>query len=316
MQPQHSATTSSQHFSRFAISLFTLLCFALVAATAATAGPALDRIKSTGQIRLGYLGDATPFSFKGSSGPEGYAVDLCKRIADGMKQQLALQGLTVDWKLVSLDRRLSQVSDGDIDILCSPTSVTLAHRENVSFSIPIFAGGDRALIRTDAPQTLRKALAEREITTPVWRGSPAATVIQETKFVVTANTSSEKWLEARRKTLNVDAKIETVPDYRAGVRRVLDRKADVFFGERSIILGVLGTQDQAARDNLMIVDRLFTHEAIALALPRGDEDLRLAVDRSLSRVYESPEFAQLYTKWFGTFDAPTRTAFQFAALSE
>ena len=40
---------------------------------------------------------------------------------------------------------------GKVDLLCAPMSATLA-REQASFSIPIFAGGNRAVLRTDAPR--------------------------------------------------------------------------------------------------------------------------------------------------------------------
>jgi ABC-type amino acid transport substrate-binding protein len=97
---------------------------------------------------------------------------------------------------------------------------------------------------------------------------------------------------------------------------VLDRKVDVFFGERSVVLGVLGEQGGVAREELVVLDRLFTHEPLALATPRGDEDFRLLVDRALSQLYASEEFPKLYTQWLGQLDAPTRTFFQFVTLPE
>jgi polar amino acid transport system substrate-binding protein len=303
----------SQLRARIAIPLFMLLCFTLLAATA-FAGSTVDRIKQSGHIRLGYVGDARPFSFEGQNGPDGYAVELCKNVVKSLEKQLALQGLTQDWKQVSFERRLRPVGAGDIDILCAPLNDTLSHREEVSFSIPIFAGGNRAVIRNDAPATLRTALSREErLTKPVWRGSPAATVLEQTRFVVMKGTSSEKWLEERRTLLQVDAKVSTVPDYRTGLQHVLERKADVFFGERSLVLGVLGTEDTEARKTLVVVDRLFTHEPLGLAMPRGDDDFRLLVDRALSELFVSEEFPRLYTKWCGQFDAPTRTLFLYAA---
>jgi polar amino acid transport system substrate-binding protein len=311
---QRFSSTSSHRRARFTIPLFTFLCFSLLAATA-FAGPTLERIKQSGHIRLGYIGDARPFSFEGSNGPDGYAVELCKNVVQSIEKQLALQGLTQDWSQVSFDRRLRQVSSGDVDILCAPLNDTLAHREQVSFSIPIFAGGNRAVIRNDAPTTLRNALSQR-ITQPLWRGTPAATVIQETKFVVMKGTSTERWLQARRASLHVDAQISTVPDYRTGLQHVLNRKADVFLGERSLVLGVLGGEDSEERRSLTIVDRLFTHEPLGLAMPRGDDDFRLLVDRALSELFVTEDFQRLYTKWCGQFDAPTRTLFLYAARTE
>ena len=116
--------------------------FAAMPASAAT----LDRIRETGSIKLGYLADARPFSFRNESGAaEGYAVALCQQVADQVKKGLALPGLTVEWVPVTLDDRLSDVQQGNVDLLCAPTSATLARRQDVSFSIPVFAGGNRAV---------------------------------------------------------------------------------------------------------------------------------------------------------------------------
>jgi hypothetical protein len=54
---------------------------------------------------------------------------------------------------------------------------------------------------------------------------------------------------------------------------------------------------------------MFTHDALALALPRGDEDFRLFVDVALSRLYASDDFGELYAQWYGQFDEGTRSFF-------
>ena len=94
----------------------------------------------------------------------------------------------------------------------------------------------------------------------------------------------------------MDARIVPVVDYRSGLQQLRDGKADVFFGERSLVLGALNDKE---RENLVILDRLFTNEPLALALARGDEDFRLLVDRSLSQLYASDGFGELYKRWFG-----------------
>ena len=67
--------------------------------------------------------------------------------------------------------------------------------------------------------------------------------------------------------------------------------------------------DDAARKDLVVLDRLFTHEAGALALSRNDDDFRLLVDGALSRFYESGDFRALYGKSFGEFDDRAREFF-------
>jgi ABC-type amino acid transport substrate-binding protein len=55
---------------------------------------------------------------------------------------------------------------------------------------------------------------------------------------------------------------------------------------------------------------------LALALTRGDEDFRLLVDRSLSKLYASTAFVGIYKKWFGEPDEPTATFFRWNILPE
>jgi ABC-type amino acid transport substrate-binding protein len=108
--------------------------------------------------------------------------------------------------------------------------------------------------------------------------------------------------------------LTTVTSYEAGVSGVLDRSADVFFADRAILVDA--AQSSSSADELLVVERLFTHEPIALALGRDDDDFRLVVDRALSKLYTSPEFETIYLKWFGEPDDATTSFFRMNALPE
>jgi len=297
------------------VGLAILVCgvFAASPAVAAT----IDRIKDSGHIRFGFLKDAPPFSVAtGTGAPDGYAVALCKQIAEEIKQDLALPGLTVDWVQINADERLTSVSKGKIDLLCAPMSETLGRREHASFSLPIFAGGNRAAVRGDAPAALRTALSESRPAKAVWRGTPAANVLESTKFAVVAGTTAETWLNARAKSLQVDARIERIADYRKALQELSEGKVDVVFGDRVVMLGALQGLDSKTRANTVILDRMFTHEPAGLVLEHGDDDFRTLVDRALSRAYASGDFAALYSKWVGEFDERARTFFVWNTLAD
>lgn len=290
-----------------------LVLFASPPADAAT----VDRIKDSGHIRFGYLPDAPPFSSRTDGGaPDGYAVDLCKGIADDIKRDLALPGLTIDWVPLAANERLTAVHKGKVDLMCTPMSETLGRREHASFSIPIFASGNRAAVRTDAPAALRTALSESRPNKPIWRGTPAATVIESTKLAVVGGTTGEKWLNERAKSLQVNANIVRVADYRKALQQLVLGDVDVVFGDRVVMLGALQDLDPQTRANVQILDRMFTHEPAALALEYGDDDFRVLVDRALSRRYAAGDFAALYSKWCGEFDERARTFFVWTALPE
>lgn len=48
-----------------------------------------------------------------------------------------------------------------------------------------------------------------------------------------------------------------------------------------------------------MLPRYFDYEAMAIVVPRNDEDLRLAVDTVLSQLYLSDDFVPFYSKHFG-----------------
>ncbi|HET6564961.1 MAG TPA: amino acid ABC transporter substrate-binding protein [Xanthomonadales bacterium] len=264
---------------------------ALVAAPAPTT--VLERLASGSTLKVGYRSDAQPFSYKDSDGkPAGYTVELCGKVISGLGSNFR-----TEWVETSLEGGLDAVANGSIDLLCGATSVTLSRREHVSFSIPVFPSGIGALIRSDAPDRLRLVLqGQAAPNQPLWRGSPA-TVLQHRNFSALAGSHAEQWLGERINTFKLLATVAPVDSYEAGIERVLSRQSDVLFGDRAILSDA--AQNSASGSELLVLDRLFTVEPIALAVPRGDEDFRLSVDRALSGMYESAEFADLFTSHFG-----------------
>jgi polar amino acid transport system substrate-binding protein len=277
----------------------------------------LDRIKETAFIKMGYIDDARPFSFAGAGGKaEGYTIELCQHIVEELKKELGLPNLLSEFAPVALDLRMFAIDKARVDLLCSPTSVTMAKRKEVSFSIPVFAGGVRAVMLATSAAKLRAALeadAKAQRATPVWRGSPASRVLKGMTFAVVSSTASQKWLEGRRQKLGVSATIEPVADYHTGLRLLQEGKVDAFFGDGTLILAAI---DPATRKSFTVLERQFTHEPYALGLAKGDDDFRAAVDRALSRLYASPEFAKLYAKWFGEYDDRSDLFFQWVTIPE
>ena len=297
--------------NRFRI-LAALACSVLLLGTAYASGT-LDAVKKSDKLTLGYRTDARPFSFKDDSGnAAGYSVALCRKVADEVKAELGLASLSVTWVPVTLEERFGALAAGKVDLLCGADSVTLSRRKEVSFSLPIYLGGVGALLRSDAPFGLTKALSERPGPSgPLWRGTPTEQLLLEQTFTVVAGTTSEKVLSDRIGKFQLKAKIVPVKDYAAGVQAVFERKANVFFGDRPILLDAA-----KSRGELVVLERRFTDEQLALALKRGDEDFRLAVDRALSRLYGSPEFRKEYTKWFGEPDERAAAFFRAVALPD
>ena len=300
----------------------TLTAVSLIAAPialAAFAGPVsaagtLDKIRQSGKIALGYRAEAQPFSYRDDQGnPAGYSVALCQAIADGLKTDLGLANLSIEWVPVTIDDRFSAVQQGKVDLLCSAETETLSQRKEVSFSLPVYPSGIGALLAADTPPELQEILERGSPPTkPIWRGSPARTLLEAQTFSVVANTRAVDWLRKRADAFDIDAKIVPVDSYDAGVQRLLDGTSDVLFGEATLLAAA--KRSPGARD-LTLLDRRFTNEPIALVLARGDEDFRLAVDQKLSQLMRSDSFRSLYSRWFGEFDQSTARFFRDTILA-
>jgi ABC-type amino acid transport substrate-binding protein len=249
-------------------------------ATLADDAPAgtLDRIRQTNTIRIAYRGDAPPFSYNDSIGlPAGLMVDLCKAVADNLGRQLNLPSLKVAYVPVTVTDRFEAIEQHKADLLCEPTSATLSRRKSVDFSIATFIDGAGLMIRQDGPHNLQ-ALAGQ-------------------KIGVLVGTTTEQELRRSLADAGITADIILAKDHTEGLAMLDDAKISAYFADRSILATLL--KHSNAPDKLLLADDYLTMEPYALALPHGDEDFRLEVDRALSHIYRSGGLTPMFQRAFG-----------------
>ena len=258
---------------------------ALILATGSASAGTLDRIAQDKSVRIAYRDDAPPFSYKGKGGqPAGYMVDLCRAVAKKLAEQLKVPTLDVVYVPVTAVDRFEAISKGKADLLCEPTTQTLSRREQVDFSIPTFVDGAGLMIRKDGPHSL-KALAGK-------------------KIGVLAGTTTQEELRNSLKEAGITADVIPADTHEDGLAMLDDGKVSAYFADRAIL--VFLAQQSAAPGKLLLADNYLTIEPYALALPRGDENFRLAVDRALSHIYRSGEIAQIFANTFGGKAKPSQ----------
>ena len=130
---------------RIAAFFMALLAVLLPLAWPAPASAAtLDRIRQAGKIALGYRTDARPFSYRDESGnPDGYAVVLCKQVADSLKSELGLSELAVELVPVTIDDEFKAVQENKVDLLCGAAE-TLSSSKGCRFLGPDFSWRNRS----------------------------------------------------------------------------------------------------------------------------------------------------------------------------
>jgi ABC-type amino acid transport substrate-binding protein len=265
-----------------------LLAAALAASFAFPAfaqGGALARIKRGGEMVLGYVEGAAPFSDADAKGePQGYSIELCKAIAEGVGKQLGLANLRTRWQKVTVQNRLDEVKAGRVDIECSTTTWTLSRQATVDFSLITFIDGANILSAVAANGTQLNAFAGKRIA--VLRG-----------------TTTEKVLREALSRRGIQAEVVTLASRAEGVRMVEQGAVEGFASDRTTLIGMVSPLPNRA--NYRLMDQDLSVEPYALALPRDDQDFRVAVNRVLAGLYREGSIRGIYDRWLGPLGAPS-----------
>ena len=272
------------------------------------AAQTLERIRSSNSLNLGYLADLAPFSSRQGERPAGYGIELCQRVAEGVKRELGLAALQVHYRLLAHDEVLKALQTGQVDLLCSGLAETLARRESLNFSLPIYPAGRGVVVRNDASPTLVAALnGQARQSGPQWRATINRGLTRQ-RFAVIGDSVTGQWVHDKLRLSGVQASVVPVSGYAEGVAVVAEGKADAFFADRVVLQNQVALSH--ATSDLQVLDRLFDLEPFALVMARGDDDFRLLVDRELSQVYRTGEIEPLYRRYFGEPSAQVRLLFQ------
>jgi glutamate/aspartate transport system substrate-binding protein len=245
----------------------------------------LEKIRKQGAITMGYVEGSAPFSFADESKqPQGYSVELCREIASGIRSQLGLPGLETRWVALTLQNRVDAVATGKVDIECSTTTWTLARQKLVDFSLITFVDGGSILARADSDIRRLSDFGGKRI-------------------AVTAGTTTETVLKASLERRDIKAQVVTVKTRDEGLQLLDSGKVDGFSSDRIVLIGLV--MSGKSKGLFRLLDEDFSVEPYALALPRDDHEFRLAVNRTLARLYRSGEIERIYRQTLGSLGAPS-----------
>jgi ABC-type amino acid transport substrate-binding protein len=245
----------------------------------------LDRVRQSGAITIGYIEEAAPFSFVGDDRqPQGFAVDLCREVAAGVRTQLKLEKVDVRWVPLTVANRLDAVRTGKVDIECSTTTWTLSRQATVDFSLITFVDGGSILSRKDRQLVRLLDSAGKRI-------------------AVMTGTTTERALRDALAERSIKSELVPVNSRSEGLKLLEQGKVDGFASARTTLIGIVATGSRSLDFRLM--DEDFSVEQYALSLPRGDYEFRLAVNRVLARLYRSGEIVKIYNRWLGSLGPPS-----------
>ncbi len=252
--------------------LFKLFSFLTVAAASATISAAhadqLADIKAKGKIVCGVVGTLEPFAYQDTATRDvvGYDVDFCKAVA----KQL---GVKPELRVISLEARIPELTQGRVDILAAVLGYNPTRAEQIVFSNAYFVS-NQSIAAKKGSFKQRDDLAGKRVATI--KGSSNIPLMQ--KVVPTATLVSYEDAPSAFTAL-VQNKVEGYVLSESLMRRFISK---------------LGTNS-----NIEVLSPPVGREQWGLGLKKGEPTLEKAVNDALNAMEQSGEAQQLFDKWMG-----------------
>jgi glutamate/aspartate transport system substrate-binding protein len=249
-----------------------------VAVPAAAQEGTLKRIKDSGSITVGHRDASIPFSYyDDKQQPVGYAVDLCLRIVDAVKNELKMPKLEVKYQLVTSANRIPLMANGTIDLECGSTTNNLARQEQVWFTITHFVTANRWIAKKSANI---RSLAD----------------LKGKTIVSTAGTTNIKQITEINGQQNLGMNIISANGHPEAFQMVETGRAVAFVMD-DILLYSLAAQSRSPGD-YAISPVALSVEPYGIMLRKDDAAFKKVVNAAMTNLYKSGQINPIYEKWF------------------
>jgi polar amino acid transport system substrate-binding protein len=233
--------------------------------------PDLSRIQS---IRFLTELDYPPFNYAAPDGnPTGFNIDLARQLCDEIKTSCTIQARRFDLLLDALD-------DNRGDAVIASIAITSATRRRVDFTDPYYRTPARFVARADNP--MRDVLPE---------------LVEGKKIAVVAGTAHEAFL----KEMFTAAEVRAYANAEAAREALRNQDVDLLFGDGvTLAFWINGSESAgccAFRGGPFLESRYFG-EGVGIAVRRGNDLLRQALNWALFRQWEKGAFTDLWLRYF------------------
>jgi glutamate/aspartate transport system substrate-binding protein len=125
-----------------------LIAISTLTTQSAVAESSLEKIVANKTFSIAYREESVPFSFIDSSGkPQGYAIDVCLKIAEAIKTEFKLDKLDIKFVPITPQTRIPLIANGTANAECASTTITTGRMKQVEFLAPTFITGTKLMVR-------------------------------------------------------------------------------------------------------------------------------------------------------------------------
>jgi polar amino acid transport system substrate-binding protein len=218
--------------------------------------------------------DYPPFNYAGPDGnPAGFNVDLARLICEELSV-----GCTVQMR--RFDTLIDALNESRGDAVIASMAATSDIRRRADFTDPYYRSPGRFVARRDS--TITEVLPER---------------LEGTKVAVVAGTAHEAYL----KLFFTGAELRTYANADAARGGLRAGEVELLFGDGTQLAFWLNGSDSggccAFRGGPFLESRYFG-EGIGVAVRRGNDPLRQALNYALFKLWEKGRFTDLWLRYF------------------
>jgi glutamate/aspartate transport system substrate-binding protein len=238
----------------------------------------LKKIKDTGSIVIGHRESSIPFSYyDDKQRVVGYAVDLCLKIVDAVKDHLKMKTINVKYNPVTSATRIPLMANGTIDLECGSTTNNLPRQKQVSFTITHFVTATRFVSKkADNLKTLNDL-----------KGKTVVSTSGTTNIKLATELNVEKKLG-----MNIIA----AKDHAEAFLTVQTGRAVAFFMDDILLYSLVATSKNPK--DFDISNDALSVEPYGIMVRRDDPAFKKVVDAAMSKIYTGGDIIGIYEKWF------------------
>ena len=218
--------------------------------------------------------DYPPFNYAGQDGnPQGFNIDLARLLCEELKLPCTIQMRRFETLIPALN-----ANQGDAAIASIAATPDL--RAKVDFTDSYYRTPARFVAKRNSP--IQDPLPER---------------LEGKKVAVVAGTAHEAYLKA----LFTEVEVRPYPNADASRAALRRGEVDLLFGDAiSLAFWLNGTDSEncCAFRGGPYTDNRYFGEGIGIAVRKGNEVIRLALNWALFRVWEQGRFTDLWLRYF------------------
>ena len=239
----------------------------------------LKKIKETGSITIGHRDASIPFSYyDDKQQPVGFAMDICAKVVDAVKNELKLPKIEVKYQLVTSANRIPLIANVTVDLECGSTTNNEARQKQVSFTNTHFLTASRFVSKKANKLDKIEDLKGKTV-------------------VSTSGTTNIKQLN----DVNNERKlgINVIPaNGHAEAFLMVETDRAVAFVMDDILLASLVASSKTPDAYQISSDAFSLPEPYAIMLRKDDPSFKKVVDAATAALYKSDEIGKIYAKWF------------------